>query len=265
VIEIEGAIKLMMWLPGDIAKQNRAKFTSILKRYLAGDRSLIKEIKANAASDAPIHKFTRASMAASDQSSGSDVEDDVCIRKRKRMMMLDDIEIEERRSIIQMRIAEAKKCTAEALKCEAEAKICGAEAKKCEIEAHNMNIEGYVNMCPNKVIDDKARIMFKDAFMNISANNANQKAITNGEVNSTTTFLTISNEAVKLGLIFSSGELISIGREIVKRYKEKYSTDAKPTKHEQSVGGGVRPVCTYDERDKDIIHAVLHEFAAKKK
>ena len=44
VITFQGALKLIMWLPGDAAKDFRSKTTDILKRYLAGDCTLLKEI-----------------------------------------------------------------------------------------------------------------------------------------------------------------------------------------------------------------------------
>ena len=59
VITLEGALKLIMWLPGNGAKDMRIQFSDIIKRYLAGDASMVGEIQANAASDAPIHAMAR--------------------------------------------------------------------------------------------------------------------------------------------------------------------------------------------------------------
>jgi len=52
----------MMWLPGENAKKFRSKAAEILTSYYAGDVSLLKEIEANAASDAPINQMARASL-----------------------------------------------------------------------------------------------------------------------------------------------------------------------------------------------------------
>jgi hypothetical protein len=62
VITLQGALKLIMWLPGNMAKDFRSKACDILTRFLAGDQSLHAEINANATSTAPIHEFARASI-----------------------------------------------------------------------------------------------------------------------------------------------------------------------------------------------------------
>lgn len=67
VITFSGALILMNWLPGENAKAWRGKTADILKRYFAGDASLLKDIEANAASDAPINQAARAALAADAQ------------------------------------------------------------------------------------------------------------------------------------------------------------------------------------------------------
>lgn len=62
VITLQGALKLISWLPGNMAKEFRSKACDILTRYLAGDPSLHAEIEANAASAEPINEFARASI-----------------------------------------------------------------------------------------------------------------------------------------------------------------------------------------------------------
>ena len=62
VITLQGALKLIMWLPGNMAKDFRSKACDILTRFLAGDASLHAEIEANAQSSEPINEFARASM-----------------------------------------------------------------------------------------------------------------------------------------------------------------------------------------------------------
>lgn len=73
VITFSGAIKLAMFLPGEKAKQNRSKMVSIIQRYNTGHETLHTEIKANAASDMPIPRMSRASLEAGDgaQDSGA--------------------------------------------------------------------------------------------------------------------------------------------------------------------------------------------------
>jgi hypothetical protein len=64
VITFPGAIKLLMFLPGEKAKINRSFMTEILVRYFAGDPTLIREVEANTASDDPVAEMARASLPA---------------------------------------------------------------------------------------------------------------------------------------------------------------------------------------------------------
>jgi hypothetical protein len=45
VISLQGMVKLLFWLPGEMAKQFRSKSAETMIRYLGGDLSLIDEIK----------------------------------------------------------------------------------------------------------------------------------------------------------------------------------------------------------------------------
>ena len=45
VINVQGMVKLLFWLPGELAKQFRSKSAEVMIRYLGGDTSLIDEIK----------------------------------------------------------------------------------------------------------------------------------------------------------------------------------------------------------------------------
>ncbi len=62
VISFPDAIELVMILPGRIAKETRTQFADIIRRYLAGDHSLIQEIQANAQSASPIAQMARDSL-----------------------------------------------------------------------------------------------------------------------------------------------------------------------------------------------------------
>ena len=60
LVTLQDAIELVMVLPGKVARETRQKFAEIIRRYLAGDASLITEIQANAASDAALPKLARS-------------------------------------------------------------------------------------------------------------------------------------------------------------------------------------------------------------
>ena len=82
------ALELIMVLPGKMAKEMRVKFADIIKRYLAGDASLVKEVQANAASSHPIAQMARESLAA-------DVSpEDKALENRKRKLDMDRIELQ---------------------------------------------------------------------------------------------------------------------------------------------------------------------------
>ena len=59
LITYEGVFKLIMALPGINAREMRTKFATVLQRYFAGDASLVPELIANNASDAPLNALAR--------------------------------------------------------------------------------------------------------------------------------------------------------------------------------------------------------------
>ena len=89
VITFPGALKLIMFLPGEKAKKHRSAMVKILTRYFAGDASMIKEIEENALSEAQVPQLARASLASDEIETLQEIDE---IRKRKR----DDTELLER-------------------------------------------------------------------------------------------------------------------------------------------------------------------------
>lgn len=59
LITFKGVLKLIMALPGVNAREMRDKFVDVLRRYFAGDPTLVSELVENNASDAPINQFAR--------------------------------------------------------------------------------------------------------------------------------------------------------------------------------------------------------------
>ena len=85
VITFPGVLKLIMFLPGEVAMKCRSIVVAILTRYFAGDPSMLKEIEENGRSDAPMPQLARASLA----SEGRVIDEDLTLqidsdRKRKR-------------------------------------------------------------------------------------------------------------------------------------------------------------------------------------
>lgn len=78
LVSFDHAIELIMALPGEGAKEYRAKFVDVIKRYLAGDKSLIEEVNANAESNAPINQMARDAC-----SSAGDVENEGIVGQKR--------------------------------------------------------------------------------------------------------------------------------------------------------------------------------------
>lgn len=76
LIGFQDAIELIMVLPGKAAKLHRVQFAEIIKRYLAGDQSMVVEIQANAESHEPIAEIARRSLLTDNVDEDADMEDE---------------------------------------------------------------------------------------------------------------------------------------------------------------------------------------------
>jgi len=220
LITFQDAIELVMVLPGKVARETRAQFAGIIQRYMAGDETLIAEIQSNAESTAPIAELARVSL--------DEPTEYQLTHKRK----LDQIQLEERMIEIELKRAEA-------------------HAKNlANLAAHSAL---YTDLCPNQIMDERGRVLLKDCILNALTN---QYLLTNGQ-SEPTKFLTISTVAAEMGHHFDTQTLIKIGKAVKQAYLNKYDTE--PPKHEQIVGGAVRPVCTYQAKDRDLIERAINQ------
>ena len=129
VITFVGALKLIMFLPGEAAKKHRTAMADILRRYFAGDATLLDEIERNQVSDSPIAQMARASLAA--EGSACAIEDS---HKRKR----EELEL---------------------AKLEAEIEVM-TNTSRIQI------MDKYHSYCLDTVLDEHAKVMFKEALLN---------------------------------------------------------------------------------------------------
>ena len=226
LVSVQNAIQLVMVLPGKFAKDVRSQFAQILTRYMAGDKSLIREIEDNEESDAPIAVLARASLE-------SDEAVDIT-RKRK----LEDMQIAKMESELR------------AQEIETQAKILDNQMKSLEFQKSVMDT--YKVLCPGEKMDDRARLMFKDNMFNLA--NTGAKAITNGEDMRPTSISLVASE---LGYKANTKQLISAGTKVAKAYFQRYGE--APPKHEQLVDGRVTKVNSYTAQDKDLIVEALQE------
>jgi hypothetical protein len=75
VITFQGALKLIMLLPGKNARSTRSKINTIVQRHFAGDKSPVAEIQANAMSDNPIPRLARQPLAEDNAITDDDDDD----------------------------------------------------------------------------------------------------------------------------------------------------------------------------------------------
>jgi len=248
VITFPGAIKLAMFLPVENAQKNRSVMVRILVRYFAGDPSLIGEIEANAASDAPVAQMARASLA-------NEQPDNSVSLSRKRT--LEDLEIEERL----VALDRAKVQTG----------ILKAEQFGKELDSFTRVTEQYTQLCnPTSSMDERARLIFKDALMNLLIRNqqVNVPSIEAGVPSEEPVppvqpigFLTISSVAHELGYRFDTSQLKKLGGRIARAYYNEYNE--APSKHEQFVDGAVRRVNTYQAKDRALMTREIQAFASE--
>ena len=246
VITFKGVLKLVMWVGGENAKKYRAALVSILQRYYAGDDTLTDEIEANAQSASPIAQMARASLAAEQpvQELSLDFK-----RKREELEMCRmEAEIETMRADV-----EVKRKAIRA------ADLANMAAERDLIAKVTAN---YNEVCQDTVIDERARLIFKDSFLNIAMLQgpaAGPALLMDGQVNNKP--VSLSMIAAEMGMKIPSNELISIGVELKKRYVAKHGKD--PSKHDQLCNGRMTKVNSYTESDRPLIEEVLHWHAGK--
>ena len=233
VITFPGALKLIMFLPGETAKKHRSAMARILLRYYAGDPSLIQEITDNACSSSPLNQLAQASLAA--ETEAGQLED---TRKRKR----EDLEL---------------------VKLETEIR---ALDRTSQATLHNSQIalvDKYNQLCTNMVMDERARIIFKDSLLNLI--NAG-RAITNGDNSDHALPISISQVASALGYHFDTKQLSQVGKIASGLYIRQH--DKTPHKHTQLIEGRATEVNTYFESERELLEEacrIYSESEARKK
>ena len=257
LVTLDDALKLVMMLPVKVSYETRTKINDIIRRYMDGDESLVCEIQ---------------SSPEMTQDSSSDTR--VCTVSYKRK--LEDIELEDRLANIEMKKAEAqiKLAEAQAKLAEVQVKLADAHAKNEDTRAKHADTMAktatlYTSLCPNQEIDERGRLLLKDSVLNSAMNG---KLITNGAggagdsgapAKDPNKFITISTVASELGYRFDTAVLIKIGQDVKREYENRYREE--PPKHEQFVNGGVRQVCSYQERDRGLVEATIRRYAGAAK
>lgn len=253
LISFKDALELVMVLPGKVAKETRTQFANIIQRYMAGDEALVNEVHANAQSDAPIQQMARASLAA-EAAAPAAVEPVQDVQALARKRKLEELEIEQLELTISIKKREA----------EVELTIKQREA---EFEHASKIASTYRELCQDTVMDNRARLMFKDYFLNMimPQNHPQQPAmITDGGSQQASSPpapskpISLSQVAVQMGLRIPTNELISLGGKLRKRYEEQHGHP--PGKHDQLCDGRMTKVNSYCESDRPLVEEVLREW-----
>ena len=232
VITLPGALKLIMWLPGNMAKEFRSKACDILTRYLAGDASLVHEIEANAASRASVNVLARQSLKRS--------ADELEIQERKLALRERELKLVEREHDILERTA-----------------LIPAKVRDYELTQQQKIMEFYQSLCPNGVIDDRAKLLFKDRVMNLVGSQPLIGSDPDGNPKS------VSDIATTMGKHFSTADIIKLGALVASKYRDRYGPKATPGKHPQFVQGRMCEVNHYVEKDHDLVKGAISEFHSK--
>ena len=170
----DDALDLVLLLPGKRAKQIRSQISTIIRRYLGGDKSLITEIEANAASSSPIAQLARASTDVLANVVPAIVDHLSILRKRK----MEELEMEAKKLYNHSMEAEieAKKLSNHSMEAEIEAKKLSnlTMSRTSAREYHSSALDhlvkitnNYRELCQDTVMDERARLILKGKFLDM--------------------------------------------------------------------------------------------------
>jgi hypothetical protein len=122
-------------------------------------------------------------------------------------------------------------------------------------------------VCQDTVMDERARLIFKDLYLNMAMLQqpcaaTGQALLTDGRDGSSKP-ISLSLVAGEMGLWIPSNDLISIGKELKKRYVALHGKN--PSKHKQLCNCRVTKVNSYMESDRPLVDEILCGWQTLKK
>ena len=226
VISFKGVLKLIMMVSGQKAALYRSAMAKILQKYYTGDGSLLEEVEANAQSTGPIQQMARASLVADAVPEASE-----------------EIYLPYKRKLAELEVA----------KRETEVQATKIANRAAELDHLTKIKDSYRELCEDTVMDERARLILKDNFLNMAMLQGPGRLLGNGPNQDKP--ISLSLVVGELGMKIPTNELISIGAELKKRYVEKHGKE--PSKHEQLCGGRMTKVNSYMESDRPLLEEVL--------
>ena len=245
LVTFEHALELVMVLPGKIAKEFRVKACDILKRYFAGDASLVPEIEANADRNEPINLLSRQNL----KRSGDELE----LQQRKLVLRREELELLKLEQELQMSQLAMRQQEA-LLPIRVQAERIAVEERA--LAQHESIMKVYQSLCPNGAIDDRAMLMFRDRTMNLIRS---QLAIENGPDGDPRS---VSDIATMMGRHFSDSDMIKIGSLAAAKFRDRYGPKAHPNKHQQQIKGRLCGVNHYEAKDHDLVRDAITDFSS---
>jgi len=231
--------RLLLKLENKVASDFRLIVEGVFTRYMAGDRSMLEEIQANAVSTAPIHQAYRQALAQ------EPVVDSVGAKRQlDREQALLELEIQERKQALEEKKARMP-----------------VELQQKSMQNVQMFAGLMTSLNPDWTSDARLRLQLEDSMKNAFFTPV-QPLITNGAaVVPLTRSIDVSTVGQDLGMNLRHGEKLAIGKLWKKRYFETYGE--APPLHDQFVGGVVCRVCSYTERDRAMGESVIREYFSK--
>jgi len=236
VMTLQGLQRLLVIIGGKVAAEFRTIVLGVFTRYMAGDRTMLEEIKANAVSTAPIHQAYRQALAQEPVLDAAGAK-----RQLDREDTLFELELQERKQALEER----------------------KSRMPAELQEKSMqNVQTFAvlmtSLNPEWKKDTRLCLQLEDSMKNAYFT-PRQTLITNGEAQvPLTRSIDVSTVGQDLGMRLKDGERLAIGKLWKKRYFETYGE--APPLHDQFVNGAVRQVCSYTERDRPMGESVIREY-----
>jgi len=286
-MSILGLQKLLLILGSKAAVEFRDRVLECFNRVLAGDRTLIREITANAAQDGPVQQIARAALA--EQAAEDRIEAGECMELEVadcRLALKRKWEVEDR----QQDLAERQQALAERrmmLKREAEewelelaqrrleqTLSQSNEKQKLAIQQQKLELADRWMECmerldPNWRADARLQLQAKDRLCNahmieprlaITAGPAQDAAISLQSASLTLKEVADSLKAEFVGRQDDS-VLMRAGRTAAQLYAERHGRP--PGKHKEMHGGRVIDVNSYTEADRDLLQEAVRQTMRK--
>lgn len=231
---IKGLQRLLMLLGGKVAGEYRQIVEGVFTRYMAGDTSLVEEIRANAASDAPVQQLCRNAL---------EHEAPAALGKRK----LDELQMEERRLVL-----EEKRFALEEKQAQEKFLLVRSEA----VEKMNSVME---KLDPNWKRDEAFVRRVKDYVQNGAAGAEQRLAITAGGEQASAP-LSISDVAMEMKARLSDKELQDAGRAMRKLYLDEFGVE--PVKGVFWHNGREIPCNTYNASHREMMERAINKAVA---